>query len=205
MHGPKLVVMVLLSLFAYSAFVGLELGATEEAIRVLIRVNARVAVVLFLLAFTASAVAQLMPSATARWLLRERRYVGLSFAVAHFFHLGTLVALGIAYPDPFVAELNLVTLVGGGLAYVLLAVMVVTSNDRAQESLGRIRWQRRHRFSSYYIWIVFFQNYVPRTFVEPFYIPLAAAVTLAPVVRFAARRQRATRTSRGMESIQNSA
>lgn len=51
-----------------------------EGLRSAIRATARTSFVLFLMAFTASAFAVLVPSPLSKALVRERRFVGLAFA-----------------------------------------------------------------------------------------------------------------------------
>lgn len=51
-----------------------------EGVRSAIRATARSSFVLFLIAFTASAFAVLVPSPLSKALVRERRFIGLAFA-----------------------------------------------------------------------------------------------------------------------------
>src|SRR5215510_7627635 len=54
-----------------------------EGIRLVIRLTARVSLVLFSLAFTAAALARSLPNVWTRWQRRNRRYLGVSFAFSH--------------------------------------------------------------------------------------------------------------------------
>src|SRR5262245_17503917 len=74
------------------------LGSGEDLIRSIIRITARVSVALFLLAFTSSSLRALFPSRASTWLLQNRRYLGVSFALSHFTHLAALFALGAWFP-----------------------------------------------------------------------------------------------------------
>ena len=66
------------------------------------------------------------PVASTAWLLRHRRYLGVSFAVAHFAHFGAIVAMArIMGASP---PLHLAVL--GGIWDLLLIAMVFTSFDR---------------------------------------------------------------------------
>jgi hypothetical protein len=58
-----------------------------EGIRLVIRLTARVSLVLFSLAFTAAALARSLPNVWTRWQRRNRRYLGVSFAISHGVHL----------------------------------------------------------------------------------------------------------------------
>ncbi len=172
-----------------AAFVGVLVGTgwSEEGVRALVRTTARTSLALFLLAFTASSLARLWRSGATAWLLRNRRQVGVSFAFSHLVHLAALVALGAAFPDPFLRELSVVAVAGGGLAYLFILAMTVTSFDRTAAWLGRRRWKRLHTVGSWVVWIVFAQSYLPRALVDPFYVPFALAVLAAPVLRVGVR------------------
>lgn len=161
-------------------------GWSEAGVRIAVRASAKVGVVLFALAFSASSLRALWRGEASAWLLRNRRYVGLSFAVFHILHLGALVALAVAFPDPFLAELDAPTLVGGGLAYAFLLALVLTSNDAAVRRLGRRRWSALHTAGCWYLWIVFAQSYAPRALAGgAVYVALAALLLAVPALRAA--------------------
>jgi len=122
------------------------------------RYTARFSFELFVVVFVARPLHQLMPSGTTRWLVRNRRGLGLAFATAHFIHLYALVRFNVAaenVPDA-------VTLIFGGAAYVLLAAMVATSNDASVRRLGPRNWKRLHTVGMYWLWFIFFQSYAGR-------------------------------------------
>ena len=160
-------------------------GATEEFVRVIIRATARVSVTLFLLAFSAASLRALFPSSATTWLIQNRRYLGVSFALSHFTHLGALFALGIWYPHPFLDETDAITFAGGGLAYVFLAAMTVTSFAPPRRLIGERAWKILHTTGSYYIWLIFLNSYVARAVQDPAYVPFALALVLAFALRLA--------------------
>ena len=67
-------------------------GTEEAGIRVLIRATARTSFTLFILAFVASALRRAWRSRVSAWLLANRRYLGVSFAVSHLLHLAAIFA-----------------------------------------------------------------------------------------------------------------
>jgi methionine sulfoxide reductase heme-binding subunit len=160
-------------------------GGTEEAVRVVVRATARVSVTLFLLAFSAASVRALFPSRGSTWLLQNRRYFGVSFALSHFTHLAALFALAAWFPHPFVDDLNAVTLIGGGLAYLFIAAMTVTSFAPPRRAIGERAWKILHTTGSYYIWLIFVQSYLPRAVQDPTYAPFALALLMAFGLRMA--------------------
>jgi len=155
---------------------GLVAGWSEEAVRIVVRWTAKSAVVLFCAAFAASSLHALRRSAVTRWLMVNRRRLGLSFALAHGLHLAALVALAVAFPHPFVDGLDAVTLGGGGLAYAFVLAMEATSNDAAVRRLGARRWRLLHTVGGWWIALVFANSYVGRTVVDPVYAPFALLV-----------------------------
>ena len=125
----------------------------------LIAHTARLSFSIFIVAFVASSLATLAPSTWTRWILRNRRYIGLAFALAHFIHLGAIISYFVAIdeaPPPIAVAF-------GGFGYVMVTVMALTSNDRAMRALGR-NWKRLHAAGAYYIWFVFTQSYASRVF-----------------------------------------
>jgi DMSO/TMAO reductase YedYZ heme-binding membrane subunit len=123
------------------------------------RYTARVGFPLLILAYIARPLHQLSPSGFCKAILARRKWIGLGFAISHTIHLIALVTFfrvsGTA-PDP-------VTVVGGGLAYLLLWAMALTSTAAAQRAMGRW-WKRLHRTGIHYLWFVFAQSYVGRVF-----------------------------------------
>jgi sulfoxide reductase heme-binding subunit YedZ len=158
----------------------LAAGWSEEAARIVVRWTAKIAVVMFAAAFSASSLCALWRGPSTLWLVSNRRRLGLGFALAHSVHLGALIVLGFAFPSPFVEELNAVTILGGGLAYVFMFAMAATSNDRSARALGVTRWRRLHTIGGWYIWLIFTQSYVPRALTDPAYVPFG--VLLADVL-----------------------
>lgn len=132
--------------------------STEEALLELTRLTARTSVFFFIAAFSASALLKLTAASTARLMVLNRRHLGLSFALAHFIHLGVLVA----YFQTTGEDPGLVRIYGGGAAYLMIGLMALTSNDYSQRILGR-NWRRLHMAGSWYVWIVFLNSYLGRT------------------------------------------
>jgi len=141
----------------------------EESIRAVVRLTAQTSVVLFVAAFAASSLRVVWKSEATAWLLKNRRYVGVTFAFSHLVHLFALIALGRVSQE-FVDSLNATTLIGGGLGFVFIGLLAATSSNRAVATLGAANWRRLHKVGVYYIWVIFFQSYLPRAlFTSPVY------------------------------------
>jgi hypothetical protein len=172
------------------AAVFLLYGGGEAGWRAAVRLSAKTSLALFTAAFVASSLRVLWRTDLTRWLLANRRYVGVSFAASHAIHLVAILALVATVPE---FTIDLATLVGGGMAYVFLAAMAATSFDRSAAWLGPRRWRLLHKTGMYYCWFIFFISYLPRMLVESlWYFPFVAVLLGGIGLRFAARRRQHT-------------
>ena len=130
-------------------------GTDEPALRVMLRATADTSAVLFGATFVASSLRRLSRAPWTAWLLKNRRYVGVSFGVSHAYHLLLILALARVMAEPY--EPFLISF--GGLGYGFVAAMVATSFDRTTEWLDRRRWRQLHVTGSYYVWFVFAYTY----------------------------------------------
>jgi methionine sulfoxide reductase heme-binding subunit len=200
LQGWSLVGGAALMVFVSVAAVVLTTEDPVETVRRVIRLTARFSIALFLLAFTAAAAWRFWPNAWTRWQRQNRRYLGVSFAVSHFTHLGAIAALGRVAPAELAADANAITWIFGGLAYVFIAAMTFTSFDRTAQMLGPRAWMILHTTGSYYVWLIFANSYIARAVMSPEYIPLALVVVLALALRIAARVSRSRAQQPAMSS-----
>jgi sulfoxide reductase heme-binding subunit YedZ len=186
--GGAALVATAVILGSLAAFPGASDGWQHAA-----RYTARFSFLVFVPVFYVRAWHQLRPSAASRWALRNRRYLGLSFATAHFIHLFALTRFNVVTDQ----VPNVVTLVGGGGAYVFLTAMAATSNDWSVRTLGARNWKRLHTVGIFWLWFVFTQSYAGRVFGngDLFFVPFLAlalaGLALRLYVRFGLRRSRA--------------
>jgi sulfoxide reductase heme-binding subunit YedZ len=172
-------------------------GTDLDGLGAALRATGRTSAALFLLTFAASPARRLWPVPATAWLLRNRRYIGNSFAVSHAIHLGLLVALATKTPARFTADP--LGLIPGAAAYLFLAAMVATSFDRTTAWLGRRRWKLLHRTGMWILWLFFTTTYTGKALRDPTLILFAAALWLLAATRLAlalsARRRRRLPTS----------
>ena len=186
-EGWSIVGAVTIALCLGVTVAAMTAAAPADGIRLIIRMTARSSFMLFALAFTASATWRFWPNKWTRWQLRSRRYLGVSFAVSHAVHLLAIFALGRVSPADLAAEANAVTWIFGGLAYVFIALMTLTSFDSTARSIGPRAWSLLHTTGSYYIWFIFANSYLSRAVTMPGYIPVAVLVMFILGLRIAAR------------------
>lgn len=172
---------------AIVAFAYVVWGPDTEAWLRAARYTARLSFLIFLAPFLATSLVYWVPSPATRWMRAKRRHLGLSFALAHFIHLGALTGYSIlAGRMP-----GIVTLLGGGGAYVMILLMALTSNDWSVRTLGPRAWGWLHRIGVYDIWFIFAFSYFGRvTKHEPqeprvIYIVLFGIAVTALLIRIA--------------------
>jgi sulfoxide reductase heme-binding subunit YedZ len=108
---------------------------------------------LFLLAFTASSLARLWPSPASRWLVRNRRYIGLSFSFGMTWHF-SFVSYSIFSFGLDASGLTMSGLVLDLVAFIFLLLMTLTSFKWSSRHLTAANWRRLHKAGVYAIWFV---------------------------------------------------
>lgn len=178
---------ITLGALALTAFV---LGTGEEAIRSGLRTTARLGAVVFSVVFAASALNTLFRAAWSKWLLRNRRHLGVGFGVIHLGHGALIVLLAMLHPASFWASTDAVGLIGGSVGYVFTALMMATSSTAAVRLLGHRPWQTLHKTGMYVLWGIFVFSYAPRVVPAPAYAPLLALLLGALALRIVASARR---------------
>lgn len=171
LEGARIVAVATLIVAAMLAVVFAAWGTGQHGLSAGIRWTARSSLAFFLPTFAASALVALRPGAATKWLLRNRRYLGLSLAVSHAFHLVLIVLLATLHSDYFTRTTELAGELGGSVGFALLLAMALTSTDRAQDRLGRRRWRALHLTGMYALWAIFTFTYLGRTAVAPAHAP----------------------------------
>lgn len=191
-EDERLLFVLIAALLAMSAIIIAVAGTDIGGTRMLIRATARSSLLIFLAAFTASSLVRLCPAPTTRWMIRNRRWLGLGFAFSHLIHLVAILWLFGAYggqtPPP-----PMRTIIGGGIAYVFILLLAATSWNGAVRALGARNWQRLHKAGVWYIWLIFMVSYGGRAATNPLYLPPALLLIGAALLRVLASRRRAAR------------
>lgn len=168
-------------------------GGDVAAVRLAIRNTARSSLLLFLLAFGASALHRVWRGAWTGWLLRNRRYLGLGFVVSHLTHAAVVASFAVMAPAQFHELTQPAAFILGGTTYVFILLLAATSFDRTAAWLGPRRWRVLHLVGTHMIWLNFLISEGRRAPQDPrywgFVVPLLAVMAL----RLYARRARARR------------
>jgi len=191
LHLPNRISLVLLNSFIVLTIFSTILilfGFNEASVRMNIRATARTSLFFFLMAFFASSFTKVFKSEFTRWLLRNRRYFGLSFAISHLIHLIFILILNHQMQGELFGSYPAQIFLGGGLGYVFILLMSLTSNDRAVKRLGIRRWKILHSAGAYYLWFIFFFTYFGNATRHPLYfsitLVLVAGLSFKLLVKF---------------------
>ena len=128
--GWRLFALLSLTLLGLSIWIAGMRGFEVDGVRMVIRFTARTSLVLFCLAFSAAALARLWPNTSTRWLRRNRRYLGVSFAASHAIHAVAIAAFAVMDPAGYAAATSIASYIFGGIGYAFIIAMTATSFDR---------------------------------------------------------------------------
>jgi sulfoxide reductase heme-binding subunit YedZ len=170
-------------------------GFEVDGVRMVVRYTARTSLLFFCLAFSASALHRLWSSPFTRWQLRNRRALGLSFAVSHLIHAIAIVCFAVMAPPLFREATSPASFIFGGIGYAFIIAMAATSFDATASAIGPRAWRILHTSGVYYLWVQFMVSFGMRIPAMPnyawFLLPLLAVMTLRVIAALQARRMKA--------------
>src|SRR6267142_4277676 len=189
--GWRLFALLSLTLLALSIWIAGMRGFEVDGVRMVIRFTARTSLVLFCLAFSAAALALMWPNAWTRWLRRNRRYLGVSFAASHAIHAVAIAAFAVMDPAGYAAATSIASYIFGGIGYAFITAMTATSFDRTATAIGPRAWRALHLTGGYYLLFQFRVSFGKRIPDMPLYglflIPLLAVMALRLIAMASAR------------------
>jgi hypothetical protein len=141
------------------AMVGSDLSS-GEGVSSMVQLSVRCAIPWLYLAFAASSIHVLFPGMLSRWLLRNRKIIGLCFAAAMAWQLLFIVWLVSIHNDYYVEEVYVLRDVFEGiLGYFFLISMTLTSFKFGRKRLTPRQWKYLHKIGIYSLWIYAFSVY----------------------------------------------
>jgi DMSO/TMAO reductase YedYZ heme-binding membrane subunit len=194
LEGWYLLGLTSLVMAALAAWLAQMRGFEVEGVRMVVRYTARTSLLFFCLAFSASALHRLWPTPYTRWQLRNRRYLGLSFAVSHLIHLIAITGFAVMAPLLFAQATSPASFIFGGIGYAVIIAMAATSFDRTAHAVGPRAWRIVHTSGAYYLWFQFMISFGKRIPEMPnyawFLLPLLVAMAMRGVAAVQAREWR---------------
>ena len=192
-EGWRLFAVLALTLTVLSLWISGMRQFEVDGVRMVIRFTARTSLLFFCLAFGAAALARLWPNAWTRWLRRNRRTLGVTFAASHAIHAIAIGCFAVMDPAGYAAATNIASYIFGGIGYAFIIAMAATSFDRTAQAIGARAWRRLHLTGGYYLLFQFMVSFGKRIPEMPLYalflLPLLAVFALR-MIAMAPRPQR---------------
>jgi DMSO/TMAO reductase YedYZ heme-binding membrane subunit len=142
--------------------------STGEGVQHMIGYSVRFAVPFIFIVVAASSVQILAPGPFAMWWLRNRKYIGLCFAVAMAWQGSFIFILSTFFRDYYFEEIYLFRdEIEGTVGYLFLAAMVVTSFHFGRKHLSKAQWTLVHKSGLYFLWAYPFSVYWWNLFYYP--------------------------------------
>ena len=134
--------------------------STGPGVSSMIGLSARCAVPWVYLAFAASSLHILFSSDFSAWVLRNRKYFGLTFGVAMAWQALFIVWMVGVHTGYYTEEVYLLRdVIEGVVGYVFLVLMVITSFKPGRRALSRKQWRVLHKSGIYFLWAYAFSVY----------------------------------------------
>ncbi|MCH9693572.1 MAG: hypothetical protein K0U72_03605 [Gammaproteobacteria bacterium] len=161
LNGYRLffLVSIPMSIVMLVAASGVDLS-TGPGVSAMIGFSVRFAVPIVFLVVAISSLQKLFPGPIPAWLLRNRKYIGLCFAVAMAWQGLFISMMSLFFRDYYFADIYLLRdELEGSVGYIFLTGMVVTSFDFARRRLSAKQWKLLHKTGLYFLFAYPFSVY----------------------------------------------
>jgi DMSO/TMAO reductase YedYZ heme-binding membrane subunit len=131
-------------------------GIEKQGIIEWLDATGRAGMITFTAAFIASPLHKLFPSPVSRWLLKNRRFLGISFGFQHLvFHLPAVIWFLV------IAKVPIDAIISGGVGFAVVIPMLITSFQAPMKWIGPRNWKILHRTGMFYLMFVFIMSFWP--------------------------------------------
>ena len=166
--GLLLLFSVPMSMFNYLAMIDSDMSS-PEGVSHMIGYSVRWAIPFIYLVVAASSVKVLFPGTFSAWWMRNRKYIGLVFAVGMAWQAAFIFILSTFYRDYYFAEVYYFRdEVEGSVGYIFLVAMVITSFQFARKRVNHAQWKLIQKGGVYFLWAYPFSVYWWNLFYYPY-------------------------------------
>ena len=152
-------VSIPMSIIMVIAMMGTDMS-TGAGVSTMIQFSVRFAVPFIFLVVAASSVQYLFPGPFPTWWLRNRKYIGLCFAVAMAWQGLFIFIMSTFFRDYYFEDVYLLRdELEGSVGYIFLPAMVLTSFQCFRKHLNQKQWELIHKSSIYFLWAYPFSVY----------------------------------------------
>lgn len=157
----------MISLATFREMSALHMAAPADVSH-MIAYSVRWAVPFIYMVMMATAVPILLPGEFSRWWLRNRKYLGLVFAVAMTWQGAFIFLTSAFHTDYYYSDIYLLRdELEGSSGYIFLAAMVLTSFRIGRRQLSQTQWKLLHKSGVYFLWAYPFSVYWWNVFYYP--------------------------------------
>jgi len=134
--------------------------STGPGVSTMIGYSVRFAVPFVFLVVAASSVQILFPGPFPMWWLRNRKYLGLCFAVAMAWQGTFILIMSVFFREYYFEDIYLLRdELEGSIGYIFLPAMVVTSFHFGRKYLSATQWKLLHKSGIYFLFAYPFSVY----------------------------------------------
>ena len=134
--------------------------STVLGVRTMIQFSVRWAVPIIFLVVAISSIQILFPGQIPSWLLRNRKYIGMCFAVAMAWQGMFIFIMSNFYREYYFETVYLLRdELEGTIGYIFLAAMVVTSFNFGRKHFNSMQWKLLHKSAVYFLFAYPFSVY----------------------------------------------
>ena len=152
-------ISVPMSIVMVVAMTGVDL-TTGPGVSTMIGFSVRWAVPFIFLVVATSSLQILFPGPIPLWLLRNRKYIGMCFAVAMAWQGLFIFTMSMFFRDYYYDDIYFLRdELEGSVGYIFLTAMVVTSFRFARKHLTTKQWKLIHKSGLYFLWAYPFSVY----------------------------------------------
>jgi len=157
--GLFAVVVIPMSIAVLLAMTTVDI-TSPSGISAMIQFSVRLAVPWLFVAFAASSLVVVFPGSFSRWLLRNRRIIGLCFAAGMAWQLFFIVWMVTGFWGYYVAEAYSYFDLSEQLpGYLIIIAMTLTSFKFGRSKLSAWQWKVLHKGGIYFLWGVVWSTY----------------------------------------------
>jgi sulfoxide reductase heme-binding subunit YedZ len=134
--------------------------SAPEGVSEMIQMSVRCTVPLLYLAFATSALNVLFSSKFTRWLLRNRRSIGLAYAAAMAWQLFFILWMWLLHWEYYTEEVyTLEDILFQVTGYTFIFAMTVTSFFPVRRRMSQLTWRALHKTGIYFLWFTVADTY----------------------------------------------
>jgi sulfoxide reductase heme-binding subunit YedZ len=134
--------------------------SAPEGVSEMIQMSVRCTVPLLYLAFATSALNVLFSSTFTRWLLRNRRSIGLAYAAAMAWQLFFILWMWLRHWEYYTEEVyTLEDILFQVTGYAFIFAMTITSFFPVRRRMNPLAWRTLHKTGIYFLWFTVADTY----------------------------------------------